>query len=68
MLIQTTEEVVAPCSDCDYAPAFCGNDVENCLAFGSPKTPEEEHLHHIHAESRWVHEIEEKQLREEEQP
>jgi len=69
MLIEVTEQVVAPCDDCDYAPLLCGNDVENCLAFGKPKTPEEEHLCQTHMESRWVHEIEERQMRKkEEQP
>ena len=69
MLIEITEQVVAPCDDCDYAPAFCGNDVENCLAHGKPKTPEQEHLYHVHRENHWVNDIEERQMRKkEEQP
>lgn len=69
MTIEVTVQVIAPCDDCDFAPALCGNDVENCLAFGKPKTPEQEYLYHVHRESRWIHEIEERQMRKkEEQP
>lgn len=58
MLIVVTEEVISPCDSCDYAPSLCGNDVENCLAFGKPKTVEEQYLEDIRNESHWIHEEE----------